>query len=117
MPWFSAELAASGVAPITAGAGRAGKHSAAMPSPCTPHDPKRVLVVDEEEDVRELLKTVLDDAGYAVETAANGAEGLAKISAVQPDLVLLDLNMPVLDGWEVLERLPRLNQPPVVVII
>jgi CheY-like chemotaxis protein len=88
-----------------------------MHSTFTPDEPKRVLVIDDEEDVRELLRTVLDDAGYVVETAINGADGLAKISVVQPDLVLLDLNMPVLDGWEVLERLPRLSQPPVVVII
>jgi CheY-like chemotaxis protein len=76
---------------------------------------KRVLVVDDEEDVRTFVRLVLEDAGYEVETAMDGREGLEAIHISRPDLVLLDLMMPVMDGWEVMAGVGR-SHPPFVVL-
>ena len=78
-----------------------------------------VLVVDDEPGLRESIAYVLEDEGYAVETAANGQRALALADGHTPDLVLLDLSMPVLDGWGFLrERQGRdgLARVPVVVM-
>lgn len=74
-------------------------------------------MIDDEANVRDLLRRVLEEAGYAVETAADGQEGLEKILNNRPDLVVLDLMMPVLDGWAVLKRLERREPPPVVLML
>lgn len=66
---------------------------------------KRVLVADDKESSRELVRTVLEHAGCVVEEAADGREALAKIMADSPNLVVLDLHMPGLDGFEVMETL------------
>ena len=59
----------------------------------------RVLVVDDEPDIRATVAEMLSLEGYAVDEAANGAEALVMLEASAPDLVLLDMRMPVLDGW------------------
>jgi CheY-like chemotaxis protein len=81
--------------------------------------PRRVLVVEDEHDVLHFLCTVLRDAGYMVESAGDGAEALAKIDNLHPDLIVLDLMMPRLDGWGVLEQMRRDRDPraPAVVIL
>ena len=76
---------------------------------------KRVLVVDDEEDVRTFVRLILEDAGYEVQTAMDGREGLQAIRVSRPDLVLLDLMMPVMDGWQVLAGAGR-QHPPFVVL-
>ena len=58
-----------------------------------------VLVVDDDASIRDAVRDVLESAGIAVETAANGADALEKVSRHRPRLVLLDMRMPVLDGW------------------
>jgi two-component system chemotaxis response regulator CheY len=63
-----------------------------------------VLVVDDDADVRNLLTDVLDLGGYSVETAEHGAIALEKVRRERPDLVLLDLMMPVMDGWTFLRQ-------------
>ena len=68
---------------------------------------KRVLVADDKESSRELVRTVLEHAGCIVEEAADGREALAKITADPPNLVVLDLHMPGLDGFSVMELLRR----------
>jgi CheY-like chemotaxis protein len=78
---------------------------------------KRVLVVDDETDVQEFLALILSDHGFQVDCASQGEEALAKIEALRPDLVVLDLMMPVMDGWGVLERLKRLPDRPAVIIL
>ncbi len=78
-----------------------------------------VLVVDDEPDIRLLLRHSLTAAGYQVRTAADGDEALAALAEHRVDLVLLDVMMPRLDGWEVLRRLqedPSLAQVPVVLV-
>lgn len=59
-----------------------------------------ILVVDDDRAIREMLADVLRFEGYAVELAADGAEALAVLERVTPSLVLLDMRMPVVDGWE-----------------
>ena len=66
---------------------------------------KRILVVDDETDIAEAIKAVLEMEDYRVETARNGRECLAYLSAGKPDLILLDVMMPGMDGFEVLERM------------
>lgn len=64
-----------------------------------------VLVVDDYEDNRALYATVLADAGYAVEEAVNGQEALDKIAKNRPAIIIMDLSMPILDGWEATRRI------------
>ena len=58
-----------------------------------------VLIVEDDPHIAELLQMYLEKEGYAVTTAADGGQGLEKFRAIQPDLVLLDVMMPVMDGW------------------
>jgi CheY-like chemotaxis protein len=60
---------------------------------------KHILVVDDEPAIRYTLSDVLEDAGYRVVTACDGAEALRVVSRERPDAILLDLMMPVMDGW------------------
>ena len=68
-------------------------------------DPRRVLVVDDQEDIREMARLVLTGAGYEVATAGSGREGLRLARQTPFDLMLLDINMPELDGWATLRLL------------
>ena len=63
-----------------------------------------VLLVDDDDRVRELVRVNLEFEGYSVREAAGAEEGLAAIDDVKPDLVLLDVMMPHVDGWEMLRR-------------
>ncbi len=69
----------------------------------------RLLLVDDDPTVREMIGRVLTEAGYLVLLAANGQEALDFASATEVDLVLLDLNMPVKNGWDTFERLTTEN--------
>jgi DNA-binding response OmpR family regulator len=64
-----------------------------------------ILLVDDDERVRELVRVNLEFAGYTVREAASAEEGLAAIDDAKPDLVLLDVMMPQVDGWEMLRRI------------
>ena len=61
--------------------------------------PQHILFVDDDPDILETVSAVLDFEGYPVETATNGAEALQAVERGQPSLVLLDMRMPILDGW------------------
>ena len=65
----------------------------------------RVLVVDDDADIRESLRLLLELEGFAVRTAADGAQAVAAMEEETPCLVVLDLMMPVMDGWEVAGRM------------
>lgn len=78
---------------------------------------KRILVVDDEEDVQILVNRILTDAGYSVDSASDGQQALERIDERRPDLVVLDLMMPGLDGWGVLENLRQRPDPPPVVVV
>ena len=78
-----------------------------------------VLVVDDDRDIREALVQILTEEGFEVTSAGDGAQALAEISRRTPDVVLLDLMMPVMNGWQVLETLrssARYSKLPVVVL-
>ena len=61
---------------------------------------KIVLLIDDEVNLRQLIKIALEAKNYQVETAGNGIEGLAKLETIKPDLIILDLNMPKMSGLE-----------------
>jgi len=71
----------------------------------TGSDPQRVLVVDDEDSMRDLVTTALEFVGFAVQSAADGFAALAAVPEFAPHLMVLDVNMPGLDGWEVCRRL------------
>ncbi len=70
---------------------------------------KKVLIVDDEPDALELVKLVLESAGFETTLAMSGIEALDKIDASKPDLVLLDIMMPDMDGWDVFRKIKEKN--------
>src|SRR4029077_11653971 len=76
----------------------------------------RVLVIDDDPDIRGLVAELLDRAGFTVEQAEDGRAGLRALHRSPPDLVVLDVSMPDLDGWQTLERIRDLSQVPVVML-
>jgi two-component system, chemotaxis family, chemotaxis protein CheY len=64
----------------------------------------RVLIVEDDDGIRDMVDIVLSAAGYEVLTASDGADALEVIGGGSPDLVLLDMRMPVMDGWEFARR-------------
>ena len=77
---------------------------------------QRVLVVEDEPDTVLLLKNILRMAGYDVLSAGNGQEALKKYKEHVPDIILLDLMMPDMDGWETLRYLREMSDVPVIII-
>jgi DNA-binding response OmpR family regulator len=77
---------------------------------------RRILVLDDDADIRDLLRVLLERAGYSVEEAVDGKAGLRAFYATSPDLVLLDVSMPELDGWKTLERIRDLSDVPVIML-
>ena len=75
-----------------------------------------VLVVEDDRNIAELLQMYLEKEGYAVTVAADGGQGLAKFRAIRPDLVLLDVMMPVMDGWGVCRAIRAESQTPVIML-
>jgi DNA-binding response OmpR family regulator len=76
----------------------------------------RILVVDDDADIRTLLRSLLERAEYVVTEAENGRAGLRAFYAAAPDLVVLDVAMPELDGWATLERIRDLSDLPVLML-
>src|SRR4051794_30959400 len=80
--------------------------------------PRHVLVVEDEFTIRTMLTDALGDAGYTVFTAADGAEALRHLRSARPDLIVLDMMMPGVSGWQFLEQsrplLERMNIPVVI---
>ena len=75
-----------------------------------------VLVVEDDNHIRELLQMYLEKEGYAVTVAADGGQGLIKFRAIKPDLVLLDVMMPVMDGWAVCKAIREDGNTPVIML-
>jgi CheY-like chemotaxis protein len=83
----------------------------------TSNEPPRVLAVEDEERISRLISTVLSSEGYKVITAADGSEALDAVEDAQPSVILLDLMMPGMDGWEFLRHLRERDiDIPVVVV-
>jgi DNA-binding response OmpR family regulator len=78
-------------------------------------DKKRILLVDDDESIQLLYREEFEDEGYTVESAGNGVEALVKFRQNPPDLVILDINMPGMNGIEVLRQMKELRaQLPVI---
>ena len=75
-----------------------------------------VLIVEDDRNIAELLQMYLEKEGYAVTVAADGGQGLAKYRAIKPDLVLLDVMMPVMDGWGVCKAIRAEAQTPIIML-
>lgn len=65
---------------------------------------ERILVVDDDDSIRQIVRLCLSEEGYSVEEAANGEVALAVLGEFEPELILLDLRMPVMDGWDFARR-------------
>jgi DNA-binding response OmpR family regulator len=76
----------------------------------------KILVVDDDVELVGLLRFALTGAGYEVVTAFDGEQALARLADSAPDLVVLDVNLPILDGFAVLERLRRHSEVPVMML-
>ncbi len=80
---------------------------------------KTVLLVEDNEDNRIVYSTILQHFGYRVTEALNGEEGIAKARAEKPDLILMDISIPIIDGWEatqVLKRDPETKGIPIIAL-
>ncbi len=79
-------------------------------------DPVRLLIVEDEADLRRTLEKALREEGYAVDAAEDGEEGLYKAVTWTYDAIVLDVMLPLMDGWQVLERLRRSSKTPVLML-
>ncbi|HLO31873.1 MAG TPA: response regulator [Anaerolineales bacterium] len=80
---------------------------------------KRILVVEDQEDNRQILRDLLSSAGFEIIEAETGEEALVAASSQRPDLILMDIQLPVLDGYEVTRRIkanPLLQEIPIIVV-
>ena len=75
-----------------------------------------VLVVEDDKNIAELLQMYLEKEGYAVTVANDGGAGLSKFRSIKPDLVLLDVMMPVMDGWAVCRAIRTESQTPIIML-
>lgn len=76
-----------------------------------------IIVVDDDENARMIVRTILLSAGYAVETYSSGAEAIERFSNIKPSLVILDIMMPEMNGYEVMMRIkqnPKTQEIPVI---
>jgi DNA-binding response OmpR family regulator len=76
----------------------------------------RVLVIEDDQDISLGIRTVLSRNGFHVASSADGKEGLRAFHSARPDLVVLDIGLPTLDGWAVLERIRDLSDVPVLIL-
>ena len=78
--------------------------------------PARVLVIDDDANLVRLLSESLEDAGYEVLAAVNGLDGIKQLYTGRPELVILDVMMPRMDGWETLARIREMSDVPVIML-
>jgi len=79
-------------------------------------DPKKILVIDDSPELLKVLTLLLSENGYRVITADNGKSGLNKLHAFNPDLIILDLSMPGVDGWEVCRQIREFSNIPIIIL-
>lgn len=108
---------AANISDTQVSAARAHGRTGPSPSPsphgvdaAPPKSRRRILVIDDDVDLRELLSAVLKSAGYDVYTAENGAAALSVLRTMVPDAIILDLMMPVMNGWQFREAQTAIPQ-------
>jgi two-component system, cell cycle response regulator DivK len=80
---------------------------------------KRILIIDDQEDLRGVLRDLLSGSGYAVVEAADGRDGVAKARSERPDLILMDIQLPLVDGYEATRQIkadPTLARTPIIAV-
>jgi len=80
---------------------------------------KRILVVEDQEDNRQILRDLLGNAGYELTEVDNGEDALASVAAERPDLILMDIQLPIMDGYEATRRIkadPATRAIPIIVV-
>jgi len=80
---------------------------------------KRILIVEDQEDLRGVLRDLLSGSGYVVIEAADGQDGVTKAKSERPDLILMDIQLPVLDGYEATRQIkvdPPLAKTPIIAV-
>ena len=78
--------------------------------------PKTILIIEDEASIQKIIKAFLEDAGYTVVLADDGLEGIEKFHKCNPDLVLLDLMLPKIDGFAVCEILRKESRVPIIML-
>ena len=78
---------------------------------------KRILIADDEPRIRRIVSLLLGDAGYEVKTASNGGEAVALAESFAPDIILLDQQMPVMNGTEAMQRILKKNPDQVIILM
>jgi len=79
-------------------------------------DKNKLLIIEDDADLVKALELYFSRAGYEVVTAGNGLEGLQQMYSERPDMVILDIAMPKMDGWEVCQRIRELSDVPIVIL-
>jgi len=77
---------------------------------------KKALVIEDDSNIAELLRLYLERDGFAVSRAADGGEGMEMFRAFDPDIVLLDIMLPVMDGWSILREIRKSSKTPVIML-
>ncbi|MDR3311380.1 MAG: response regulator transcription factor [Oscillospiraceae bacterium] len=78
--------------------------------------PKKALIIEDEANIAELIRLYLEKDGFEVYTADNGARGISEAERVRPDIVLLDIMLPVMDGWDVCRELRLTSSVPIIML-
>ena len=77
---------------------------------------KKILIAEDDANILELLRLYMSKEGFKVETAKNGGEALVKFRIFQPDIILLDIMMPGIDGWEVCHTIRKESNVPIIML-
>ena len=77
---------------------------------------EKILVVDDDTNISELLRIYLEKEGYEVSIAGNGGDAVSMYKEIEPDLMLLDIMLPVLDGWQVCREVRKFSEKPIIMI-
>ena len=77
---------------------------------------KKALVIEDDKNIAELLRLYLEKDGFEVSIASDGGQGLRLAGEVEPDVILLDIMLPVMDGWQVCKEIRRNSQVPIIML-